>query len=162
MKISVQNLKEAKQLKLLQKIEDISFLNDQDLLNLEVDFNIQLVSEEFVLVNGFFTVYMRKQCERCLEEFDYKMKVDFNKEYGIENNQKEIDLSDDVREEFWLNIPLVYLCKKDCKGLCSNCGANLNLTKCDCKQQEFESFGKFKNNDNPLSVLKVLKGKIKG
>jgi uncharacterized protein len=148
MKILLKTLKENKNLKLTEKIENISFIEDQDLLTLQIDFDVQIYLENLVLVNGFFTALLHKHCERCLEEFDCKIKVEFSKDYEIESNQKEIDLSEDIREEFWLNIPLVYICNENCKGLCQICGTNLNIKICDCKNKEF--------NNNPLSDLNKL------
>lgn len=161
MKISLQNLRIAKELKLSQNIDDFSFIDDPDIFSLKIDFDIKLLTEKIVLVNGFFVVFMNKNCERCLEKFTYKLKVDFNKDYEIDENQTTLDFSDDMREEFWLNIPMVYLCKTVCKGLCDICGNNLNLKECDCKKQE-NDFNKSKLNDsknNPFTVLKIFKQK---
>ena len=36
---------------------------------------------------------------------------------------------------FVLNMDSKLLCSEDCKGLCSRCGANLNLGPCDCKPE---------------------------
>jgi uncharacterized protein len=30
------------------------------------------------------------------------------------------------------------LCREDCAGLCASCGEDLNLGKCDCKQEEMD------------------------
>ena len=40
------------------------------------------------------------------------------------------------------------LCKDDCKGLCANCGTNLNKATCDCSPQW---------EDPRLAALKALK-----
>lgn len=41
-----------------------------------------------------------------------------------------------VAESILLDVPSKVLCNEDCKGLCSMCGQNLNLKKCDCKKQQ--------------------------
>lgn len=38
-----------------------------------------------------------------------------------------------VSEDIYLALPSRFLCKDDCKGLCSICGADLNETQCECK-----------------------------
>ena len=48
-------------------------------------------------------------------------------------NKDTADLSDDIRQNIMLNLPMKLLCDKSCKGLCSNCGSNLNEKQCDCK-----------------------------
>ncbi|MBQ3519104.1 MAG: DUF177 domain-containing protein [Clostridia bacterium] len=40
-----------------------------------------------------------------------------------------------VTEDIWLAIPSRFLCKEDCKGLCSQCGADLNEAECGCKKE---------------------------
>ena len=155
MKISIQKLKQNQnqKLKLAEKIKDAAFIGEESILSLAIDFDLEFVNEEFVFVNGFFTVFMPKVCEKCLEEFEHKMVVEFHKEYEVKTVNEEIDLAEDIREEFWLNIPLVYVCKENCKGLCAICGQNLNIKDCGCKID-------FKNEEfdnNSLSVLKNLK-----
>lgn len=45
-----------------------------------------------------------------------------------------LNLDDLVSEDIYLYLPTRFLCKPDCKGLCSICGADLNETECGCKQ----------------------------
>jgi uncharacterized protein len=43
-----------------------------------------------------------------------------------------LDLADLVREQFELALPMKPLCSEGCRGLCPQCGTNLNLATCDC------------------------------
>jgi len=43
-------------------------------------------------------------------------------------------LEDVLREQVLLAVPLKATCRQDCKGLCPQCGANLNLTQCSCAE----------------------------
>ncbi len=45
-----------------------------------------------------------------------------------------IDLEPLFREQFVLAIPYAPLCKEDCKGLCFQCGTDLNTGSCSCEQ----------------------------
>jgi len=47
-----------------------------------------------------------------------------------------LDLDDVVREQIELAIPMARVCSEQCRGLCSNCGANLNESKCSCTAKE--------------------------
>jgi uncharacterized protein len=38
-----------------------------------------------------------------------------------------------VREQFQLALPMKPLCAQACRGLCPECGANLNRTECGCQ-----------------------------
>ena len=40
-----------------------------------------------------------------------------------------------AREEFILDMDMKFLCREDCKGLCSTCGKNLNLGPCGCRKE---------------------------
>jgi uncharacterized protein len=55
-----------------------------------------------------------------------------------------------VREQLFLTIPMKRLCREDCGGLCPSCGANRNLTPCECTAEDL---------DPRLAPLKDLFGK---
>jgi uncharacterized protein len=46
-----------------------------------------------------------------------------------------IDLGELVREQFYLALPMKPLCTEACKGLCPQCGTNLNRATCDCRNE---------------------------
>lgn len=85
-------------------------------------------------------------CDRCGIPFDMAFRQSFecmlaekledeeNDEILLLDNDT-VDLSELVRETFILNMPTKTLCREDCKGLCSGCGANLNNEKCRCKKE---------------------------
>lgn len=56
---------------------------------------------------------------------------DDNDEFIVLDGMRlELDML--VSEDIYLSIPSRFLCKDDCKGLCSICGADLNVTECNC------------------------------
>ena len=59
-----------------------------------------------------------------------------------------IDLGQLMMEQFQLALPMKPLCREDCKGLCPNCGMNLNTGTCDCN---------VKWEDPRLAALKAIK-----
>jgi len=85
-------------------------------------------------------------CDRCLNEFnaDYEEQTeqiyqighsDLDEDDEIEivpEGTKEIDITKAIQDAFILNRPIKLLCRPDCKGLCTKCGADLNVQKCDC------------------------------
>jgi uncharacterized protein len=93
-------------------------------------------------------------CSRCLTEFNVPLKVKFDEEFvrgepsdseddeEIEGSERtvtyysgdEIDLTDPLRENVLLEIPMQPVCTSDCKGLCSTCGTNLNEGPCTCTE----------------------------
>lgn len=64
-----------------------------------------------------------------------------------ERNAPMLDLANICWEEFMLALPVNPLCGADCKGLCPQCGANLNAASCSCSQDE---------GDPRLAVLRGL------
>ncbi len=44
-----------------------------------------------------------------------------------------VNLSDVVREQLLLWLPVRTVCSRDCKGLCQVCGCDRNLEPCDCR-----------------------------
>lgn len=84
-------------------------------------------------------------CDRCLADFTDLFQAQQRQlfhvgEEDMDNEEiiqlpesvTEIDLSPYLMEMVLLNHPIKMVCKKDCKGLCPNCGANLNIEECQC------------------------------
>lgn len=61
--------------------------------------------------------------------------------------QNELLLSEYVYNVVAMSVPIRFLCKEDCKGLCGKCGANLNQEQCSCQAKDI---------DPRLAVLKEL------
>jgi len=103
-----------------------------------------------VWLRGTFTARIEMQCRRCLELLELDVEDDlavfFDPEatavdedvtlYAIEPDAGELDLRPVLRERVILAVPDYPLCREDCRGLCPNCGANLNETDCDCQVAE--------------------------
>jgi uncharacterized protein len=45
---------------------------------------------------------------------------------------EQLDLGELMHEQFVLALPMKPLCGEGCKGLCQQCGTNLNKASCDC------------------------------
>ncbi len=86
--------------------------------------------------NVFVNVVLEGPCEytcsRCLSKFQGVIKKKFNVNYEVEPDGI-VEVDEDIRQEIILTYPMKVLCKPDCKGLCPNCGQNLNVAKCECK-----------------------------
>ena len=73
-------------------------------------------------------------CARCLELTEHPIDEHFQWNDTVTEMTEYVDLTEDIRQEIILDLPVKILCQEDCKGLCPNCGANLNKEKCQCKQ----------------------------
>ena len=85
-------------------------------------------------------------CDRCGKEFTQEKKVTYDcvlsDELQDESNVDIVPLENDTvdadelaRTAFILEMDTKTLCSEDCKGLCSRCGADLNLGPCSCKKE---------------------------
>jgi len=90
------------------------------------------------------------RCARCVETYPFELQKEFSLVLvprrdlptEVELNEEDldlsfyegdcIDLSPLVREQLLLALPTRPLCREACKGLCPQCGANLNLQTCRC------------------------------
>ena len=50
-----------------------------------------------------------------------------------------LDLTELLRQQVALSLPLRPLCKPDCRGLCPNCGKNMNREQCTCPREPLDS-----------------------
>ena len=72
-------------------------------------------------------------CSRCLAKFPGVFNKTFNVSYEVKPGDV-LDIDEDIRQEMMLDYSMKLLCKAECKGLCANCGQNLNVADCDCKK----------------------------
>ena len=104
-------------------------------------------------VTGRVQTRLRLECGRCLEPFEIPVDSAFELRYvpasttaGEEDAEvgeddlttayykdDALDLGELMHEQFVLALPMKPLCSDACKGLCPECGTNLNKGTCDCK-----------------------------
>lgn len=119
------------------------------------------VSVDFVLMHkdgdlhldGGIRTAIRYRCSRCLEEFaqrlDRKFDLDYvpqpksareGEEIELKYEDMEVGFYDGIRldvnlmvmEQIELALPMKFVCREDCRGLCQHCGVDLNRGRCDC------------------------------
>lgn len=97
-----------------------------------------------VTLNFTVNVTLKHCCDRCLCEFtrDYSFKFQHivvkslntdTDDYIVSNGDK-LDLDELAVSDLFLQLPSKTLCNEDCKGLCSVCGTDLNVSECNCKR----------------------------
>jgi uncharacterized protein len=132
---------------------------DDQILGLDVPLRVRAkvsrAADKF-LVQGTIRGGIRIRCDRCLEPFHRELESQFHVYLAVPregSDQEEIelldedmevdfirgdtiDLSDMVREQVYLSLPMRSICKESCRGLCPVCGANLNERSCGCRKTE--------------------------
>jgi uncharacterized protein len=116
--------------------------------SVSVDGYLQATSEGEYLWRGSLHAVVRGECRRCLTEVLEEVHVDvsaavFSSDpdaaddpdfYPLPPRPTSVDISAVVREELALTVPShLLLCRDDCAGLCSRCGADLNAGPCACR-----------------------------
>lgn len=69
-------------------------------------------------------------CDRCLEAVTQDWSAEFTLTFDAKECNEFIEMDEDIRQELILNLPVRILCRADCKGLCVDCGVNLNAQEC--------------------------------
>lgn len=144
-----------------------SLNDDMPKQDVEVTFKAMKFGER-VMIEGRAETTATLGCSRCLNHFSFPVDITFNTEYipfretGQESEHEltseeldistytndQIDLTEVVRGHILLFLPMKPLCNAQCKGICSQCGINLNEGSCECRSD---------NIDPRLEPLKKLK-----
>ena len=122
-----------------------------------------------VVIQGKFETIVKLNCSRCVELSEHRLTAEFTSDFrpytenpagagDMELTPEELDitwyqnnaldLTEQVRENILINLPMQPLCKEDCKGLCDQCGTNLNTGTCQCKKED---------DENPFKKLSGLR-----
>lgn len=111
-----------------------------------------------VLAEGTVRITVSLSCSRCLKSVPYPVETKFREEYNPaedldkEEEQEltdreldlsyyrndELDISEMIREQVLLAVPMKPLCTEDCQGICPKCGKDLNEGGCGCKTGEVD------------------------
>jgi len=154
------------------QMEEIEFSHEDAVLKQPVtaDFTLEHKNSDLHITGTVETV-IHSRCSRCNKEFATDISAEYNLSYlpqpvwPDENVEVELkyedmeisfydgivfDVNMMIREQIALAIPMKLICKEDCKGLCYQCGADLNDGICSCSKETV---------DPRLSVLLEFKKK---
>jgi uncharacterized protein len=126
---------------------------------------LQAISEGRFYWQGTVATAVQGECRRCLTPVTTPVQLDvgalFTQDpeavddpdtYAVAPDATEIDVTSAVREELMLAAPRYVLCRDDCKGLCPQCGQDLNAGPCGCAPVA---------TDARWQPLKALKDKLR-
>ncbi len=118
---------------------------EQDLLALDADDSFAItggMEYEFtarqvsggILVTGSCHAPAHSCCGRCLKDFDFELELqDASFFFEPQPDVEELDITEDVRAELLLELPMNPLCDENCRGLCPVCGSDRNEKPCSCE-----------------------------
>ncbi|MDL2207079.1 DUF177 domain-containing protein, partial [Eubacteriales bacterium OttesenSCG-928-N13] len=111
---------------------------------------------ESVRIQGKASAMVHAHCAKCLEPVSQQVLSDLDETFTKTPNPEdpdqrpldgyEIQLDDLVSQALLLELPMRFLCKADCEGLCPVCGINRNQQRCTCQE----------GGPSPFSALSVL------
>jgi uncharacterized protein len=98
-----------------------------------------------VAVSGTVSAPWEGECRRCLCSVDGDVVADVRElfrrggcpdEGTYAMSEDHINLREMVLDSLFSALPLLPLCREDCRGICSRCGADRNTSPCDCHEIE--------------------------
>jgi len=107
-------------------------------------------STDCLLAEGQLDTVLDSECVRCLTSFPLALTAQLDDLTfalpHISSQDDQYRVSKDgwihanpaLREQILLNIPLCPLCRPDCRGLCKDCGQDLNNGSCDCEEAKID------------------------
>ena len=114
--------------------------------------------------HGTARTVVQGECRRCLTPVATPLEMEIGAlftqdvgalddpdSYPVAPDATEIDVTAAVREELLLAAPRYVVCRDDCKGICPQCGSDLNAGPCGCAPA----------TDARWQPLKALKDKLR-
>ncbi|SHE60711.1 putative metal-binding protein [Clostridium fallax] len=101
------------------------------------------VHDSIIILKAKVNTLLELTCSRCLENFS--LPIDLEVEDKFTNNTSKdlgddvalvlgdtLDITDTIVKNIISTLPIKRLCSENCKGLCQQCGTNLNKANCNC------------------------------
>lgn len=100
-----------------------------------------------ILVQGKLETGITGECYRCLDPVTQNVTIPVEELYAYPasstsefsvHEDASLDLAPLIRAEVMIASTNGILCREDCKGLCPECGTNLNHTTCNCAMDNID------------------------
>lgn len=88
-----------------------------------------------LVADGRITLELRCRCDRCLTYYTQELPPVAVSHQYMDFQGDVLDLTEDIRDDIVLSFPQRNLCRAECRGLCPECGQNLNVEDCGCRQE---------------------------
>ncbi|MBL8063266.1 MAG: DUF177 domain-containing protein [Anaerolineales bacterium] len=137
-------------------LEKVILDGELELRNLEGVVNVGKTPQGLI-AQGTFSAETTLNCARCLTDYEQELDWEFTELYAFDQrsmsesgllipDDAHLDVEELLREYALLEIPINPLCAPECKGLCAECGQNLNEKDCGHLPEEPDSpFAKLKD-----------------
>jgi uncharacterized protein len=137
--INLSDLKEIgsrKQLSLELEFHNLEFVNREIEIEKPIELELEIfnTSDSFV-VEGNLKAELILSCSRCLQKYSSPIELDISEDVlkSEMEDEEELYLNEIVVDNIILALPMKPLCSDNCKGICPECGQDLNEGDCDCE-----------------------------
>lgn len=139
-----------KQLDFQFEMEPFDFEGDEIKLTKPVTVLGELrVVEDVIEIDVHVNTELEMLCSRCLGSFLHTVDLNAVEKFtnNKDNNDNEeivvitediLDINEVIINNIISTLPIKRLCNNDCKGLCQECGTNLNVNSCNCGGTEVD------------------------
>jgi len=103
---------------------------------------------DILILNAEVKVYLEMICSRCLDTFIYPIDIDIEERFTTNSKSEDeeavvvlddvLNITEVVETSIISTLPIKRVCKDDCKGLCQECGCNLNFNTCSCNKEDVD------------------------
>lgn len=114
-------------------------------------------SADEIIVSGKFEAELEVNCSRCLKPIKQRVDLEIEELFTVSSLMEKksspeelaletanqlivrgdyLYLDEYIRQLFIISQVLNPLCKPDCRGLCPDCGADLNVSACSCVAEQ--------------------------
>lgn len=110
---------------------------------------VEHIADRELLIQGEAKLVIEIPCDRCLAAVPTDFQLHFEKKVDLDASEDDeadeeldeanyidgyhLDVDKLLYNEILIGWPMKILCSKDCKGICSVCGQNLNEGSCNCE-----------------------------
>ncbi len=117
---------------------------------------------QIIEVDGSFTTGLAITCGHCLQNFEQQLAGEFTLTYSpltadlsadareeveldadelglVYYNNDTLELLQPLQEQVVMAVPMSPLCNENCRGLCPECGCDLNRNSCHCEKKSFNN-----------------------
>ena len=161
MKINIKDIvAEQAEITFIVPALQFAFSPDEVILKEEVRIEVKVEKVRLeIFLRGNIKTVLELECSRCLKHFLFPVNENFQtvfQPFSKDTGEEEVELMKDeldiefykddiidltgiVREQIFLSIPMIPICNESCRGLCLQCGKDLNLDKCLCAREPVDS-----------------------
>jgi uncharacterized protein len=103
---------------------------------------------DILMLKAEIKVDLEMICSRCLDTFIYPIDIDIEERFTTNSKSENeeavvvfddvLDITEVVETNIISTLPIKRVCKDDCKGLCQECGCNLNFNTCSCNKEDVD------------------------